>query len=139
MQGEIKSFVNLDLDFLEGCKQPNPVAWGTSQPHNEYAHWPIPFSEKNHLESGQITKDSSFHQSLKFAPTKQQLVEPDNMVTLDILQKAFGSSWTPSYPTLNNFEQKCKNEWLNVCAGPLFTLPRIYHLFYFYNSSLHFG
>lgn len=92
--------------------------WGTSQPHNEYAHWLIPFSEKNRLESGQITKDSLFHQSLKFAPTKQQLVEPDNMVTLDVLQQAFGSSWTPSYPTLNDFEQKCKNEWSNANSDP---------------------
>lgn len=120
------NLVNLDLDFLARNRQPNPDPWGTSQPHNTYQEMPwymgIKIGHETRLESGQIKRNVKFHESLKVAPTK--LNNPKYMVTMDTLKKAFGSSWEPDCPDLNEFEQRCKDEWKRgvVCVTILILL-----------------
>lgn len=129
MAGEIKSFINLDLDFLLASKQPQPQPWGTSQPHNAYEE--LPFLEKpvigheTRLESKQITADSVLHASIEFSP--QKLDSPDYMVTLEKLVKEFGPSFKPQYPPLNEFEEYCRDNWKDLPRGipyrPVFEQP----------------
>ncbi|KAF8644284.1 hypothetical protein AX16_008569 [Volvariella volvacea WC 439] len=115
MAGETKDFINYDLEFLQNSGQRDPKPWGTSQPHNAY--YELSFVMKGimghetRLENQDITASSLFHPSLGpgYAPTK--LDHPKYMVTMDILKSKFGSSWTPSFSSLNAFEEKCKKEW----------------------------
>ncbi|PAV20126.1 hypothetical protein PNOK_0506000 [Pyrrhoderma noxium] len=122
MAGEIASFINLDLDFIRASAQTNPDPWGTSQPHNAYdelsiAEKPI-IGEENRLESGDITSDAQFHQSVLVAPT--QLDNDSYMITLDTIREQFGASWAPDCPPLNAFEELCKNFWgVPVSRGDL--------------------
>ncbi|KAG2126840.1 hypothetical protein DEU56DRAFT_537692 [Suillus clintonianus] len=113
MAGEIKSFVELDLDFLRSTRQQNPDPWGTSQPHNAYMEtsWVggIIYGHETRLQSGQITTTSPFHQSLQFSP--QTLTAPKYMVTTSIIQKQFGTGYYPDYPPLNEFEEYCRTNW----------------------------
>ncbi|KAF9817313.1 hypothetical protein IEO21_03573 [Rhodonia placenta] len=128
-KGEIKSFINLDLEFLLASKQPQPQPWGTSQPHNAYEE--LPFLEKpvigqeTRLESKQITADSVLHASIEFSP--QKLDSPDYMVTLEKLVKEFGPSFKPQYPPLNEFEEYCRDNWKDLPRGipyrPVFEQP----------------
>ena len=126
-QGEVSSLVsnniiNIDLNFLASIRQPNPDPWGTSQPNNTYYNTPwwqkAIIRPETRLDSGQITKDVIFHESFKSAPTT--LVHPDHMVTLNTLKQKFGSSWSPTCPALNTFEQWCKVQWLSgvLCIFP---------------------
>lgn len=112
-QGEIQGFINLDLEFIQQSGQIKPEPWGTSQPNNAYEDlsWAeqAVIGHETRLESGQILSDATFHPSIAVAPTK--LDKPKYMITLDDLKKKFGSSWTPKYASLNEFEQKCKDHW----------------------------
>ncbi|KAJ7739230.1 hypothetical protein DFH07DRAFT_78654 [Mycena maculata] len=121
MAGEIQSLVNLDLDFLRSYSQVKPEPWGTSQPHNAYKETPIyerPIvGHETRLQSGQITTQTVFHESIKYSP--QQLTSPDYMITMTIIQQQFGSGFTPQYPALNEFEKYCKDHWgTGVADGP---------------------
>ncbi|GBE84207.1 hypothetical protein SCP_0601850 [Sparassis crispa] len=111
--GEIESFVNLDLAFVQRSGQPKPEQWGTSQPHNAYEELSfaaqIVIQHETRLESKQIDMTSIFHPSLKVAPSR--LDDPRYMITLETVQQAFGSSFVPQYASLNKFEQKCKDQW----------------------------
>jgi hypothetical protein len=113
LQGEIESFINLDLDFIQQSGQLKPEPWGESQPHNAYEDLSlaekIVIGHETRLESTQITATSVFHPSLEVAPTK--LNDPTYMITMDTLRKKFGSSWKPTYSELNSFEQRCKDNW----------------------------
>ncbi|KAF9258715.1 hypothetical protein L218DRAFT_1080306 [Marasmius fiardii PR-910] len=118
MAGEIQNLINLDLEFLRSYGQPKPQPWGTSQPHNAYKEqsiwegiviWP-----KTRLESGDITKQSSFHESIKYSP--QTLDSPSNMITRTMIEKQFGSPL--QYVALNAFEKECKDKW-GVVKGPV--------------------
>ncbi|KAI0804520.1 hypothetical protein BC629DRAFT_1182970 [Irpex lacteus] len=113
MAGEIQGFINLDLEFIQQSGQIKPEPWGTSQPNNAYEDlsWAeqAVIGHETRLESGQILSDATFHPSIAVAPTK--LDKPKYMITLDDLKKKFGSSWTPKYASLNEFEQKCKDHW----------------------------
>lgn len=113
MAGEIQDFIHLDLTFIEQSGQVKPDPWGTSQPHNAYDDLSLPeklvIGHETRLESKQITQDATFHPSIAVAPVK--LDKPTYMITLDSLKKAFGASWTPTYSTLNAFEQRCKDHW----------------------------
>ncbi|KAJ7837370.1 hypothetical protein B0H14DRAFT_2362401, partial [Mycena olivaceomarginata] len=76
MAGEIKnlSLFNLDYDFIERSKQPNPDGWGASQPHNAYDETPRWMKvarlihAQNRLESSDITSSIKYHLSWKYAP-----------------------------------------------------------------------
>lgn len=124
-QGEIieMSLFNLDSDFITRSKQTQPDDWGTSQPHNSYEEMPFlmkaVISLKNRLDGGVITPGIIFHQSCSVSPTT--LTDPYGMVTLEILQQRFGSSWKPTYAPLNKFEQDCKAHWKSqlVCLFPM--------------------
>jgi hypothetical protein len=113
LQGEIESFINLDLDFIQQSGQLKPEPWGESQPHNAYEELSlaekIVIGHETRLESTQITATSVFHPSLAVAPTK--LTNPTHMITMDTLRKKFGSAWKPAYSKLNSFEQRCKDDW----------------------------
>ncbi|KAH7921292.1 hypothetical protein BV22DRAFT_1132387 [Leucogyrophana mollusca] len=130
MAGEIESFVDLDLEFLESARQQKPDPWGTSQPHNAYMDLPltqrIVIGHKTRLQSEQISPDSVFHESLKYSP--QSLVSSDYMVTLSLLEEAFGPKFQPDYPPLNEFEYQCKERWSKTPIGlpeppPIFDDP----------------
>ncbi|EGN98570.1 hypothetical protein SERLA73DRAFT_74765 [Serpula lacrymans var. lacrymans S7.3] len=120
MAGEIQSFVDLDLPFLQSSKQQDPEPWGKSQPHNAYEETPwgeqFVIGHETRLESQQLAKDSKYHQSIQYGPNN--LVKPKYMVTLDELKKAFGPDFQPDYPALNDFEQKAKNEWSRKARMP---------------------
>ncbi|KAG2063174.1 hypothetical protein BDR04DRAFT_587290, partial [Suillus decipiens] len=113
MAGEITSFIELDLEFLQSTRQQKPEPWGTSEPHNAYMECSISdqlvLGHETCLESGQITATSTFHQSLEFSP--QKLTSPKYMVTANIIQKEFGSGFHWSYPPLNEFGMYCKKNW----------------------------
>ncbi|KAF8179330.1 hypothetical protein K438DRAFT_1603901 [Mycena galopus ATCC 62051] len=113
MAGEIKSLINLDLEFLRSYSQAKPDAWGTSQPHNGYEETPLParlfMGHKTRLEDGQITEQSVFHQSVDYSP--QQLTSPNHMLTMSIIQQKFGPGFVAQHPALNEFEQYCKDHW----------------------------
>ncbi|KAG2340461.1 hypothetical protein BDR05DRAFT_536611 [Suillus weaverae] len=119
MVGEIKSFVELDLEFLQSTRQHNPEPWGTSQPHNSYMECllalRIAFGCKTRL--GFITEDSTLHQSLADSP--QVLKSPDNMSTTIEILKALGSGFNSQYAPLNEYEAYCKNNWENTRMGAL--------------------
>ncbi|KAG1730063.1 hypothetical protein EDB19DRAFT_1390625 [Suillus lakei] len=131
MTGEIKSFIEIDLEFLRSTRQLNPEPWGTSQPHNAYMESSyatrLIVGHETRLESGQITTTSTFHQSLEFSP--QTLVSPDYMTTSSLIQKAFGSGFRPNRPPLNEFEAYCKNNWkkqpINAPMPPIFDDPGV--------------
>ncbi|KAI1789975.1 hypothetical protein LXA43DRAFT_538200 [Ganoderma leucocontextum] len=113
MAGEIRSLINLDLDFLRSYAQTRPDPWGTSQPHNAYmdtsfAQRPV-VGHETRLQSGQITPQSVFHQSVMYSPA--QLQSPDYMITMNIIEQSFGHGFAPQYPALNEFEQYCKDHW----------------------------
>jgi hypothetical protein len=112
-QGEIKSLVNLDLDFLRSYSQANPDPWGTSQPHNAYMETPIILrpvvGHETRLESSQIDPEAAFHESIKYSP--QQLTSPIYMITMTIIQQQFGAGFAPHYQPLNEFEKYCKDHW----------------------------
>lgn len=120
MAGEIKSFINLDLDFIKGSKQTNPDPWGTSQPHNAFEEAPIyekATGSENRLASGIMTKTIHFHESVKYSPMK--LTHSYDMITLNNLDQSFGSGWQPTYVPLNDFEQECKNTWGESPVNPV--------------------
>ncbi|KAG1770295.1 hypothetical protein EV702DRAFT_1202478 [Suillus placidus] len=121
MVGEIKSFIELDLEFLRSTRQHQPEPWGTSQPTNEYMNclhtMRAVFGCKTRLESKLITKHSTFHQSLAVSP--QVLKSPDNMTTTIKILKALGSGFNSQYAPLNEFEAYCKNNWKNTRMGTL--------------------
>ncbi|KAG1730066.1 hypothetical protein EDB19DRAFT_1390884 [Suillus lakei] len=130
MTGEIKSFIEIDLEFLRSTRQQDPEPWGTSQPHNAYMESSLAVQvvvgHETRLESEDITTTSEFHQSLEFSP--QTLVSPKYMTTSSIIQKAFGSGFSPNYPSLNEFEAYCKNNWENQPEGapePIFDDPGV--------------
>jgi hypothetical protein len=131
MAGEIQSFVNLDLDFLRSYAQVHPDPWGTSEPHNAYDElsWDekLVIGHETRLASGQITRQSVFHESNKFSP--QNLRDPSNMVTMTIITQKFGISFLPDFAPLNEFEQHCKNDWgkhqLGLPQPPVFDSPEI--------------
>ncbi|KAK7682079.1 hypothetical protein QCA50_014665 [Cerrena zonata] len=136
MAGEISSSVsnntiNIDLDFLASIRQPKPDPWGTSQPNNTYYNTPwwqkSIIKPKTRLDSGQITRNVIFHESFKNAPTT--LVHPDHMVTMTTLKQKFGSSWSPTCPSLNAFEQRCKNQWNSTLGDPGIPFERIDDLY----------
>jgi hypothetical protein len=112
-QGEIKSLIEMDLDFLRSYAQVQPDPWGTSQPHNAYKETPAALrpiiGHQTRLESGQIVQQSVFHDSIKYSP--QQLTSSDYMITMSIIWQSFGSGFVPQYPPLNEFEQYCKDDW----------------------------
>ncbi|KAJ6476479.1 hypothetical protein C8R47DRAFT_1052124 [Mycena vitilis] len=112
MAGEIKSFVNLDLEFLRSYSQPGPEPWGTSQPHNAYMELPRALrpliGNKTRLESDQITADSLFHESVKYSP--DVLTSPEKMLTMRTLEERFGVGFA-RYSALNEFEKHCKDQW----------------------------
>ncbi|KAG1730060.1 hypothetical protein EDB19DRAFT_2012156 [Suillus lakei] len=130
MVGEIKSFVELDLEFLRSTRQHHPEPWGTSQPHNEYMGsllaMRLAYGLKTRLQSGHITKTSTFHQSVAVSP--RVLKSPGNMTTTSLVLKAFGSGFNPKYPDLNEFEAYCKDNWTTARKGtldvPIFGSPR---------------
>ena len=64
---------------------------------------------KTRLESGQITQESVFHQSVMYSPA--QLQSPKHMITMNIIEQSFGPGFRPQYPALNEFEQYCKDHW----------------------------
>lgn len=106
--------MNLDLNFLQRSEQINPDPWGTSQPHNAYEELPdnvakLLIGHETRLESGQITEQSSFHQSVAVAPSK--LDNPKYMVTLETLKSGFSHGWAPTYADYNSFELECKEKW----------------------------
>lgn len=72
---------------------------------------------KTRLESGQITPDTVFHQSVMLSPPHLQ--SPTYMITMDIIKQSFGSGFTPQYPALNEFEQYCKDHWGGGVRRPL--------------------
>ncbi|KAG7096272.1 hypothetical protein E1B28_003720 [Marasmius oreades] len=113
MAGEIEEFVNLDVKFLRSFAQPNPDPWGTSQPHNAYMEtkpeYQFLVGHETRLESLQITKESMFHESIRFSP--QKLDSPDSVITMTIIKEEFGSGFEPQYSPLNDFEQYCKDHW----------------------------
>ena len=111
-QGEIKSLINLDLDFLRSYAQSHPDPWGTSQPHNAHKETPFPhiMGLESRLASGQITPLSVFHSSVMCAP--KELQSPDGMITMDNIQETFGPEFKPQYAVLNEFEQFCKDNWV---------------------------
>lgn len=113
LQGEIRGFVNLDLEFLFKTRQKNPIAWGTYQPHNAYQELPSVLKAiiqpQTRLESLQLTANAVYHPSFAVAPTKVN--DPTSMVTLPLLRQAFGVSWNPTYSELNAWEQECKKRW----------------------------
>lgn len=61
------------------------------------------------LESGDITPDTNFHESWKFAP--DTLTLDYKMISANIVQDAFTSDWSPKYCTLNAFEENRKAHW----------------------------
>ncbi|KAG1755262.1 uncharacterized protein EDB91DRAFT_1277833 [Suillus paluster] len=113
MAGEITSFIELDLVYLRSTRQPNPEPWGTSQPHNAYIDSSyaerMAVGHETRLESGQITRTPTFHQSLNFSP--QALKSPDYMTTTSLIQQSFGPTFGPNYPGLNFFEAFCMANW----------------------------
>ncbi|KAG2146796.1 hypothetical protein DEU56DRAFT_931058 [Suillus clintonianus] len=113
MAGEIESFVDLDLDFLQSTRQQNPEPWGTSQPHNAYSESSLAMQaivgHETRLQSKQINKDSDFHKSLEKSP--QKLTSPQYMITNTIIKNELGAGFQPKYVALNAFETKCKNNW----------------------------
>ncbi|KAL5536402.1 hypothetical protein ACEPAF_224 [Sanghuangporus sanghuang] len=113
MAGEVRSFINLDLAFLRQSAQQNPDPWGESQPHNAYEEasiaQQIAVGHSTRLEGNKITRNDQFHQSILVSPTN--LKDPKYMITLNSLKSAFGSSWTPGCPALNDFEDLCKKNW----------------------------
>ncbi|PAV20088.1 hypothetical protein PNOK_0502200 [Pyrrhoderma noxium] len=125
MAGEISSFINLDLGFLQSSAQEDPDPWGESQPHNAYNELSITekpvIGHETRLESSQITSDAQFHQSLLVAPTKLQ--DGTYMITMDSLKAKFGNDWVPDCPPLNEFEEQCKKQWgkplLRGAFGPV--------------------
>lgn len=136
MAGEISSLVsnniiNIDLDFLASIRQPKPDPWGTSQPNNTYYNTPwwqkAIIRPETRLDSGQITRDVLFHESFKSAPTT--LTHPDHMVTMNTLKQKFGTSWSPTCPPLNAFEQRCKNQWNSTLEDPGIPFERMDDLF----------
>ncbi|KIK42589.1 hypothetical protein CY34DRAFT_135951 [Suillus luteus UH-Slu-Lm8-n1] len=130
MVGEIKSFIELDLEFLRSTRQHNPEPWGTSQPHNSYVEtllaMRILVGVKTRLEDGLITGVSTLHQSLAFSP--QVLKSPDDMSTTSKILKALGSGFSLKYAPLNEFETYCKDNWKITRMGtldpPIFGSPR---------------
>ncbi|KAG1730061.1 hypothetical protein EDB19DRAFT_1390495 [Suillus lakei] len=131
MTGEIKSFIDIDLEFLRSTRQQDPEPWGTSQPHNAYMESSyatrLIVGREIRLESGQITTTSVFHQSLEFSP--QTLVSPEYMTTSSIIQRTLGPGFRPNYPPLNEFEEYCKNNWnkqpINAPMPPIFDDPGV--------------
>ena len=118
-QGEIKSLINLDLDFLRSYGQTRPDPWGTSQPHNAYKETTLVFrpivGHETRLESHQITPQSVFHQSVMYSPAI--LKSPEYMTTMKLITDSFGPGFAPQYPPLNEFEQYCKDNWdTGVCT-----------------------
>ncbi|KAG2063706.1 hypothetical protein BDR04DRAFT_1137594 [Suillus decipiens] len=93
MVGEIKSFIEIDLEFLISTRQHSPEPWGTSQPHN----------------AKHLTKNCTFHQSVAASP--QKLKSPMYMTTTGEILKAFGSGSSLQYADLNKFEEYCKKNW----------------------------
>lgn len=129
MAGEIQSFINLDLDFMRSTAQRAPDPWGTSQPHNAYMETPITqrmiVGHETRLESGQITTNPVFHESIKNSP--KNLVSPDKMITLEIIAHSL-PGFNPVYPPLNDFEKYCKDNWGKLPIGgpikaPIFDSP----------------
>ncbi|KAG1755267.1 uncharacterized protein EDB91DRAFT_1098085 [Suillus paluster] len=129
MAGEITSFIDLDLVYLRSTRQPNPEPWGTSQPHNSYMETPFVerpvLGHETRLEHKDITKFSTFHQSLNFSP--QQLVSPNYMTSAGLVfQQVFHPGFRPTYPPLNDFEAHCKENWDKQPIGaptPIFGNP----------------
>jgi len=120
MVGEIKSFINLDLDFIKGTKQTKPDPWGTSQPHNAYDEAPVyekATGTQHRLASGIMTTNTHFHESVKYSPLK--LTHSYDMITLNNLEQSFGAGWQPTYEPLNDFEQECKDNWGKSPANPV--------------------
>lgn len=128
MVGEVKSFIELDLEFLRSTRQHNPEPWGTSQPHNSYMESLIAMrilvGVKTRLEDGLITGVSTLHQSLALSP--QVLKSPDDMSTTSKL-KALVSGFKLKYAPLNEFETYCKDNWntlMDTSDPPIFGSPR---------------
>ncbi|KAF9230980.1 hypothetical protein BU15DRAFT_56679 [Melanogaster broomeanus] len=124
MAGEVQEFIALDLEFLRLYEQPDPDPWGASQPHNAYMETPIlqrPIvGHETRLESRHIERTSLFHESNKYAP--QNLEVPDQMVTMDLIAKQFGSEFQPRFASMNKFEKDCQEQWgkREVRIGPIF-------------------
>jgi len=117
MAGEIQSFVAIDLDYLIHTCHKNPnQPWGQAQPHNSLDEEPNPitravYGHETRLESGHITPDAIFHESLRLAPTVLTCIEPERVITFNDLRGKFGKDWVPTYAPLNDFEKKCKEQW----------------------------
>lgn len=112
----MKHLLNIDLDFVARVAQLDPEPWGASQPHNSYYDVEEGVKRKllglkTRLEDGQIKKTSVFHQSFQFSPDADKLKQPEGMVSMTALKAQFGSSWTPVYAPLNDFERKMKEKW----------------------------
>ena len=111
----MKSFIDLNLDFIKRGGQQNPDPWGSSMPHNSFKEtspliqWII--GEKTRLDNNDITKDSLFHESFNYSPTHIPGLVPSSLVTMEKLKRKFGNSWEPTIAPLNDFERKCKEEW----------------------------
>ena len=109
-----EDFIDIDIDFLSRTRQRSPDAWGTSQPHNTFEE--LSLAEKivigveNRLDAKFLTQESIYHSSFLVSPT-QIKPDADNMVTLDILKKTFGSGWQPTCAEMNTTEQQSKTTW----------------------------
>lgn len=113
-QGEIKDFIDIDIDFLLRTREHSPDAWGTSQPHNSFGELSaadkIGVNPETRLDAQLLTKDSVYHTSFLVSPA-QIKPDADNMVTLDILQEKFGLDWQPTCAELNATEKQSKDTW----------------------------
>ncbi|PIL30983.1 hypothetical protein GSI_05676 [Ganoderma sinense ZZ0214-1] len=68
----------------------------------------IPFvGHEFRLENPQIPPQSVFHRSVMYSP--QKLQSPKYMITMKIITDSFGPGFAPQYPSLNEFEQYCKD------------------------------
>ena len=131
-QGEVESLIDLDLDFLRSYAQTRPDPWGTSQPHNAYEETPVlqcpVIGHETRLDSGDITIQSVFHQSVMYYPAI--LKSPEDMITMTLIADSFGPGFAPQYSVLNEFEQYCKDHWDTGVRTPLnffsFTLRSCY-------------
>ena len=114
-QGEINrlSLFDLDYDFLERSRQPNPDRWGASEPHNAYNETPVWMKAtglihaEDRLESSDITRSIKYHPSWKYAPDPPD--DKCNMVTRRALERKFGA--TRYAVELSEYESGCKNRW----------------------------
>ncbi|EIM79229.1 uncharacterized protein STEHIDRAFT_69796 [Stereum hirsutum FP-91666 SS1] len=115
MVGEIidHDLFEVNTGVIIRSSQPHPEPWGAPQPHNAYieSSWMARrmIHAEQRLESGDITPDTNFHESWKFAP--DTLTLDYKMISANIVQDAFTSDWSPKYCTLNAFEENRKAHW----------------------------